>query len=171
MSDDSRPNRSCRICWWLVFFLVLVVISVGDLASMFHSQLNGERTGSASDQESGEAAQTQLREEIEDLKKAAVQREAEFAARSEEIRQREAAIAGREDAATERTQSSFQGLMIQQQLTQNLEALKASLPNMTPEIEKLAKEHAQLGAERQRLEKENADLRRRLNRPDSPAAR
>ena len=171
MSDDSRPNRSGRICWWLVFFLALVVISVGDLASMFHSQLNGERTGSAADRESAAAAQTQLKEEIEDLKKAAVQRETEIAARSEEIRQREAAIAGREDAATERTQSSFQGLLIQQQLTKNLEALKASLPDMTPEVEKLAKEHAQLGAERQRLEKENADLRRKLSQPASSVVR
>ena len=99
------------------------------------------------------------------------EREAEFAARSEELRQREGAIAGREDAATERTQSSFQGLLIQQQLTKNLEALKASLPDMTPEVEKLAKEHAQLGAERQRLENEIADLRRRLGQPDSSVVR
>ena len=99
------------------------------------------------------------------------QREAEFTARSEEIRQREAAIAGREDAATERTQSSFQGLLIQQQLIKNLEALKASLPDMTPEVEKLAKEHAQFGAERQRLEKEIADLRRGLGQPDSSVVR
>ena len=167
MSDESRPNRSCRIGWWLVFFLMLVVISVGDLASMFHSQLNGERNGSVSERENAVAAQTQLKAEIEDLKNAATEREAEFATRSEELRQREAAIAGREDAATERTQSSFQGLLIQQQLTKNLEALKASLPDLTPEVEKLAKEHAQLGAERQRLEKEIADLRRRLGQPDS----
>ena len=105
---------------------------------------------------------------LKEGKEAAAQRETEFAARSEELRQREAAIDGREDAATERTQSSFQGLLIQQQLTRNLEALKASLPDMTPEVEKLAREHAQLGAERQRLEKENADLRRRLREPARP---
>ena len=114
--------------------------------------------------------QALLRDEIAELKAAAVQREAEFTARTEELRQREAAIAGREDAATERTQSSFQGLLIQQQLTRNLEALKASLPDMTPEVERLAREHAQLGAERQRLEKENADLRRQLGRPAPPAS-
>jgi peptidoglycan hydrolase CwlO-like protein len=118
-----------------------------------------------------EATQEELRSEIEDLKKVAAEHEAEFAARSEELRQREAAIAGREDAATERTQSSFQGLLIQQQLTKNLEALKASLPDMTPEVEKLAKEHAQFGAERQRLEKEIAELRRRLSQPDSSVVR
>ncbi len=165
MSDESRPNRSCLICWWLVFVLLLAVISIGDLASMFYSQLKDERTLSASDRKSGEAAQTQLREEIEESKTAAAQREAEFTARSEELRQREAAIAGRENAATERTQSSFQGLMIQQQLTRNLEALKESLPDLTPAVEKLAKEHAQLGAERQRLEKENADLRHQIGQP------
>ena len=114
--------------------------------------------------------QTLLRMASE-LKDSTVQREAEFAARSEELRRREAAIAGREDAATERTQSSFQGLMIQQQLMKNLEALKSSLPDMTPEVERLAKEHAQLGAERQRLEKENAELRLRLNSPKSAEGR
>ena len=171
MSDESGSNRNSRTAWWLVFFLLLAVISLGGLAAMFHSQRDGARALT-------ETTLAQLRAEIEDLKKAMAQRDAEFGdreadftARSEELRQREAAIAGREDAATERTQSSFQGLLIQQQLTRNLEALKASLPDMTPEVEKLAREHAQLGAERQRLEKENADLRRQLGRPAPPASR
>lgn len=118
---------------------------------------------SASDRQSAETETALLREKIENMTTAAARREAEVAARSEELRQREAAIAGRENAATERTESSFQGLLIQQQLAKNLEALKASLPDLTPETERLAKEHAQLEAERQRLQKENAELRRRLN--------
>ena len=104
-----------------------------------------------------------MRAQIEDMTTETAQREAANAARESELRQREAAIAGREDAASERTQSSFQGLLIQQQLTKNLEALKSSLPDMTPEVERLAKEHAQSEAERQRLEKENAGLRQKLN--------
>ena len=109
--------------------------------------------------------------EIAVFKEQQAAREQAFAEREKSLAEREAAIAGREDAATERTQSSFQGLLIQQQLTKNLEALKASLPDMTPEVEKLAKEHAQFGAERQRLEKEIADLRRGLGQPDSSVVR
>ena len=168
MSDESGSNRTSRTAWWLAVVLLLVVIAVGDLAWMFDSQLDGQLALRALDRESAEAAQTQLQKEIEDVKTAAAQREAEFTARSEELRQREAAIAGRENAATERTQSSFQGLMIQQQLTKNIEALKESLPDLTPAVEKLAKEHAQLTAERQRLEKENADLRRQPGQPAPP---
>ena len=117
----------------------------------------------AAEKDRAATAEAGFRAEIEALQRAAAQRDAEVAARVGELAQREAAIAGREDAATERTQSSFQGLLIQQNLLKNLEALKAGLPDMTPEVERLAKEHAQFDAEVQRLQKENAELRRRLN--------
>ena len=167
MSDDSRMNRRPAVAWWLVFVLLLAVIALGDLAAMYHSLLGGEHELAekrrAEDRESAAVAQAQLQAEIEDLKRSAAQREAQIAAQVNELAQREAAIAGRENAATERTQSSFQGLLIQQQLTKNLEALKASLPELTPEVERLTREHAQFDAERQRLQKENAELRRKLN--------
>ena len=168
MSDDAREGRSGSLAAGLGALLVLAVTALVFLR-MVDRKSTETRLESARKQAAME--QALLRDEIAELKAAAVQREAEFTARTEELRQREAAIAGREDAATERTQSSFQGLLIQQQLTRNLEALKASLPDMTPEVEKLAREHAQLGAERQRLEKENADLRRQLGRPALPASR
>ena len=168
MPDDSREKRKSPAAWWLVAILGVAAIVLGwqlDQASKMagHSAVRLVNERRVAESEKLVQANT-----IGDLKKAARDREAEFAARFEELRQREAAIAGRENAATERTQSSFQGLMIQQQLTKNLEALKASLPDLTPEVEKLAREHAQLGAERQRLEKENADLRRQLGPPARP---
>ena len=168
MPEDSRESRISSLVVWLAFALGLAVAALLFLRTV---DQRAARTGIQSDRHQAEVKQAVLREEIEDLKKAAGDREAEFAARSEELRQREAAIAGREDAATERTQSSFQGLLIQQQLTRNLEALKASMPDMTPEVEKLAREHAQLGAERQRLEKEVANLRRQLGQPAPSPAR
>ena len=61
--------------------------------------------------------------------------------------------------------------MIQQQLLRNLEQLKASLPDLTPEVDKLAKEHAQLGAECARLQRENTTLRQQLQQPPQPGAR
>ncbi len=106
--------------------------------------------------------------EVMQLNEQLAAREAEYAERETALALRERTIAGREDAASERTQSSFQGLMIQQQLIRNLEALKASLPDMTPEIERLTREHAQLGAERERLERENAQLRQRAGSPPRP---
>ena len=141
----------------------MAVLALGNLAAMFRSQRDIAEAKYAAELHKVETARAQLREEMEDLKRAAAQREEEMAEREGELRQREAAIAGRENAATERTQSSFQGLLIQQQLMKNLEALKASLPEMTPEVERLAKEHAQSGAERERLQKENAELRLRLH--------
>ena len=168
MPEDSRESRISSLVVWLAFALGLAVAALLFLRTV---DQRAARTGIQSDRHQAEVKQAVLREEIEDLKKAAGDREAEFAARSEELRQREAAIAGREGAATERTQSSFQGLLIQQQLTRNLEALKASMPDMTPEVEKLAREHAQLGAERQRLEKEVANLRRQLGQPAPSPAR
>lgn len=107
--------------------------------------------------------------EAAELRTMAEVREKQIAEQEADIANRERSIDGRESAATDRTLSSFQGLMIQQQLVRNLEALKASIPDMTPEIEKLAKEHAQLTAESERLSKENADLRRQFgSRPLPP---
>ena len=160
MSDDSRPNRKLHIAWWLVAILSMAVIA---LILMRKADKNVTRHRLESEMKQAAVEQAILREEMEDLKKTVAQREAEMAEREGELRQREMAIAGRENAATERTQSSFQGLLIQQQLMKNLESLKASLPDMTPEVERLAKEHAQLGAERERLQKENAELRIRLH--------
>ena len=166
--SEASPSRSA-----INFILLLLLL--GGLAGwgcFSYARVAGERSVAQIGETLREMKeQNQIAERlIAELEERQAAREAEFAARSEELRQREAAIAGREDAATERTQSSFQGLMIQQQLTKNLEALKASLPDMTPEVEKLAKEHAQLAAERQRLEKENADLRRQLGRSAPSAA-
>ena len=167
MSDDARDNRKSQAAWLLVAILSVAAIGLcWKLAAFKMRALSAESYAAAANKMIDFDKQ-----QIADLESRMAAREAEFAAHSEELRQREAAIAGREDAATERTQSSFQGLLIQQQLTRNLEALKASLPDMTPEVEKLAREHAQLGAERQRLEKENADLRRQLGRPALPASR
>jgi predicted nucleic acid-binding Zn-ribbon protein len=168
MSESSRDSRSSNLTVWLA--VVFAVVAVGLFVLRTLDQKSAE-TRLESERKEALAAQVLAREEIEALKKAITDREAEFAAQSRELFQREAAIAGREDAATERTQSSFQGLLIQQQLTRNLEALKASLPDMTPEVEKLAREHAQLGVERQRLEKENAELRRQLGRSPTSAGR
>ena len=164
MSEESR-NRGSVV--FIACLLTILFIAVAGLLFLRKVDKRAAETRRESDRKQCEFIQGELRAEIAELKNRAGDREAEIAARSEEIRQREAAIAGREDAATERTQSSFQGLLIQQQLIKNLEALKASLPDMTPEVEKLAKEHAQLGAERQRLEKEIAELRRRLGERDS----
>jgi predicted nuclease with TOPRIM domain len=61
--------------------------------------------------------------------------------------------------------------MIQQQVLRNLEALKASLPDLTPEVDKLAKEHAQLKPRRDRLQRENTTLRQQLQQPPQPGAR
>ena len=108
-----------------------------------------------------------LLHEIDTLHQARAALEADFTRRSEALRQRESAIGGREDAATERTESSFQGLMIQQRLIKTLEALKDSLPDITPEVEKLTREHAQLAAENERLREEIA----RSRAGASPAAR
>ena len=168
MSDDARENRKSHADWWLMTILVFALIALVLLRGV---EKKAARSRLESQMKQAEVEQAVLRGEIAELKKTAAQREAEIAERERELRQREAAIAGREDAATERTQSSFQGLLIQQQLMRNLEALKASLPDMTPEVERLAKEHAQLGAERQRLEKENAELRLRLNSPKSAEGR
>ena len=159
MSDDPRPNGRFHFARWLATILSVAVI-------VFCWQMMTFKLRALSAESFAAAAQKQIsfsERRIAELEAQQAAREAEFAARSEELRQREAAIAGREDAATERTQSSFQGLLIQQNLLKNLEALKASLPEMTPEVERLAKEHAQFDAEVQRLRKENAELRRRLN--------
>ncbi len=163
MSDTSRSRSVIN------FILVLLVLGgLGGWGCFLFVRVAGERSLAQIGETLREMNEQNVIAErvVAELQKEAAERERLFNARSEELRQREAAIAGREDAATERTQSSFQGLLIQQQLTRNLEALKASLPDMTPEVEKLAKEHAQLVAERQRLEKENADLRRQLGKPD-----
>ena len=168
MSETSRFRMALNV--------ILVLLLLGGLAGwgcfFFVRAANEQFMASIGEQlrETVEENQT-LQRMASELKDSTAQREAEFTARLEELRRREAAIAGREDAATERTQSSFQGLLIQQQLVRNLEALKASLPDMTPEIERLAKEHAQLGAERQRLEKENAELRLRIRSPKSAEGR
>lgn len=165
MSDESRPQTGPRLNWTTPI-LVLVLIGMGIVTTGLLSQRVLERKAAELrlDSEMGRAAaaEADLRAEIESLKRAAAQREAQFSARESELAQREGAIEGREDAATERTQASFQGLLIQQQLVKTLEALKASLPDMTPEVERITREHAQLGAERQRLEKENAELRLKL---------
>ena len=167
MSDDSRTNRPPQRMGWTTPLLLLAVIGLSIVLTGLLSEraLNQTRaeTQMAAEKERAATAEVFAQQQIEDLRKEAEVREAQVAARAEELRQREAAIAGREDAATERTQSSFQGLLIQQQLTKNLEALKASLPDMTPEVERLAREHAQSEAERQRIQKENAGLRLRLN--------
>ncbi len=168
MSENSAKRS------WLNVLLVLVFIGgVAGWGCYFFVRAAGERTltmivEKVKESEEQGSVLIQMATQMKEKEEA---REKEIAGREEELRQREAAIAGREDAATERTQSSFQGLLIQQQLTRNLEALKASLPDMTPEVEKLAREHAQLGAERQRLEKENADLRRQIGQPGQPLLR
>ena len=170
MSDDSRPIRKPQGLGWTTPLLLLALIGLSIVVTGLLSEraLNRTKieTQMAAEKNRSATVEAELRAEIEALKRAAAQREAEIAERIAELTQREAAIAGREDAATERTQSSFQGLLIQQNLLKNLEALKASLPDVTPEVERLAKEHAQFDAEVQRLRKENAELRRRLNSPD-----
>ena len=167
MSDDSRPIRKPQGLGWTTPLLLLALIGLSIVVTGLLSEraLNRTKieTQMAAEKNRSATVEAELRAEIEALKRAAAQREAEIAERIAELTQREAAIAGREDAATERTQSSFQGLLIQQNLLKNLEALKASLPDVTPEVERLAKEHAQFDAEVQRLRKENAELRRRLN--------
>ena len=167
MSDDSRTDRNPQRMGWTTPLLGLLAIGLMIAVTGLISQRVLERKASesrlSSEMDRAITIEADLRAEIENLKRAAERREAEIAARDQELAQREAAIAGREDAATERTQSSFQGLLIQQQLTKNLEALKASLPDMTPEMERLTREHAQFDAERQRLQRENAELRRKLN--------
>ncbi len=115
-----------------------------------------------------EAQVAAVKRDLEEERTSVAAREAEFAERAEVLRRREAAIGGREDAANDRTQSSFQGLMIQQQLIKNLQALKASLPDMTPEVEKLAKEHAQLTLERERLAEELEALKSRSGKAPEP---
>ena len=167
MSDDSRMNQPPQRSGWPTPILAIAVIGLGIAVTGLLSEraLNQTKaeTQMAAERERAATAEVFAQQQIEDLKKEAAQREAQVAARAAELAQREAAIAGREDAATERVQSSFQGLLIQQNMLKNLEALKASLPDMTPEMERLAREHAQFDAERQRLQKENADLRRKLN--------
>ncbi len=167
MSDDSTTSRLPKRIGWTGPLLVVVVIGLLIVVTGLVSQRTMERIAAESRlaSELARAAQgdAELRAEVEGLNRASAQREAEVAARVGELTQREAAIAGREDAATERVQSSFQGLLIQQNLLKNLEALKASLPDMTPEVERLTREHAQFNAEVQRLRKENAELRRKLN--------
>ena len=167
MSDDPREKRKSQAAWWLVAILSVSVIGLcWKLAAFKMRALSAESYAGAANKTIDFD-----KRQIADLETRVAAREAEIAARSEELRQREAAIDGREGAASARTQSSFQGLLIQQQLTKNLEALKASLPDMAPEVEKLAREHAQLDAERQRLEKENAELRLKLGQPLQPTFR
>ena len=169
MSDDPRPTRKPPGFGWTTPLLLLAVIGLSILVTGLISEraLNRTKieTQIAAEKDRSATVETDFRAEIETLKRVSAQREAEVAARVAELSQREAAIAGREDAATERTQSSFQGLLIQQNLLKNLEALQAGLPDMTPEVERLTREHAQFDAEVQRLRKENAELRRRLNSP------
>ncbi len=147
----------------LALAVILLVGTVAALRWQSGETLKAGELRRASDLEMAEGEKAALREQIEELKEAASRRDTEIAARGSELAGREAAIAGREDAATERIQSSFQGLLIQQQLIKNLEALKAALPDLSPEVDRLAKEHAQSKAERQRLQEDNAELRRRLN--------
>ena len=167
MSDDPRPTQTSPGLGWTTPLLLLAVIGLSIVVTGLLSEraLNRTKieTQMSAEKDRSATVEAEFRGEIEALKRASAQREAEVAARVAELTQREAAIAGREDAATERVQSSFQGLLIQQNLLKNLEALKAGLPEMTPEVERLAKEHAQFDAEVQRLRKENAELRRRLN--------
>lgn len=167
MSDDSTTAHTLKRIGWMTPLWVLAVIGLLIAVTGLVSQRTMERIAAESRLESETARSAQgeaeLRAEVEGLNRASARREAEIATRDHELAQREAAIAGREDAATERTQSSFQGLLIQQNLLKNLEALKASLPDMTPEMERLTREHAQFDAEVQRLRKENAELRRKLN--------
>lgn len=167
MSEDLPAIPARKRLGWTTPLLILAVIVLLIAVVGLVSQRTMDRIAADSRQESEMARiateQAGLRAEIEGLQRASAQREAGFATRDQELAQREAAIAGREDAATERTQSSFQGLLIQQSLLKNLEALKAGLPDMTPEVERLAKEHAQFDAELQRLRKENAELRRKGN--------
>ena len=167
MSDDPRPTRNPQRRGCALALVALVALGLFTAATQMIYQWGEDRRNAESNLQSELAraatSEAEFRAEIEDLQRAAARREAEIAARVGELTQREAAIAGREDAATERVQSSFQGLLIQQNLLKNLEALKAGLPDMTPEVERLAKEHAQFDAEVQRLRKENAELRRKLN--------
>ena len=170
MPDDSRTNQPPQRVGWTTPLLGLAVvglmIAVTGLVSDRALNQTRMETRMAAEMDRSATAEAGARQQIERMTTEAAQREAEGAARDGELRQREAAIAGRENAATERTESSFQGLLIQQQLTKNLEVLKASLPDMTPEVERLAREHAQAQAERQRLQKENAELRRRVKASD-----
>lgn len=167
MPDDPRTNQPPQRMGWTTPLLVIALIGLGiavtGLVSDRALHQTKLETQLAAESERAATAEVFAHQQIEDLRKEAEQREAQVAARAAELAQREAAIAGREDAATERVQSSFQGLLIQQNVLKNLEALKASLPDMTPEVERLTREHAQFDAERQRLQKENADLRRKLN--------
>lgn len=161
MSEDSSEGR--RSVSLAAALVIILVVAVATLFFMRKTDQKAAESRLESGRKQAELQQTILRGEIADLKNAAAEREAEFATQAGELRQREMAIAGRENAATERTQSSFQGLLIQQQIMKNLEALKASLPDMTPEVERLAKEHAQMSAERERLQEEITELRLRLH--------
>ena len=129
MSDDSRPIRKPQGLGWTTPLLLLALIGLSIVVTGLLSEraLNRTKieTQMAAEKNRSATVEAELRAEIEALKRAAAQREAEIAERIAELTQREAAIAGREDAATERTQSSFQGLLIQQNLLKNLEALKA----------------------------------------------
>ena len=169
MPDDPSENHESPSNRWLIPLLAFAMVGLVAAAAWFRVELEIAKTKASSqraaDQQAADLTRAQLLAEIGELKRAGAQRETEIATRFQELAQREAAIAGREDAATERVQSSFQGLLIQQNLLKNLEALKAGLPDMTPEVERIAKEHAQFDAEVQRLRKENAELRRRLNSP------
>ncbi len=170
MPDDSRTNQPPQRIGWTTPLLGLIVIAllIAVTGLLSDRALNNKRveTQRAAEMDRAATAEAGARQQIEDMTREAAQREAVFAGREGELRQREVAIAGRENAATERTESSFQGLLIQQQLTKNLEALKASFPDLTPEMERLAREHAQAEAERQRLQKENVELRRKVKAPE-----
>ena len=165
MQAPSTPSPFRTVLFAACIVAVLIDLCAAGVLIHKNMELDLVKKSRASEGEEMKAKVAELENSIAVREAEFRQREAQFTARFEDLRQREAAIAGREDAATERTQSSFQGLLIQQQLIKNLEALKASLPDMTPEVEKLAKEHAQLGAERQRLESENAELRRKVTQP------
>ena len=163
-SENPRPHSP------VILFLVVLVVVFGGALGVVCSQFAAGKQQAQRDLLASAEREARLAEEIAQLKDHLAARESEIAEREKDLAERERTITGREDAANERTQSSFQGLMIQQQLLRNLEALKASLPDMTPEVDKLAKEHAQLSAERERLQRENATLRQQLPQAPQPDA-
>ncbi|HZJ15267.1 MAG TPA: hypothetical protein VFD27_09470, partial [Chthoniobacteraceae bacterium] len=126
----TAPSENPRSHSPVIVFLVVLVVVFGGAFGLVCSQYAAGKQQAQRDLLASAERAARLEEEVTQLKEHLAAR----AAREKGLAERERTITGRENAANERTESSFQGLMIQQQVLRNLEALKASLPDLTPEV-------------------------------------
>src|SRR4029450_2012827 len=116
IETPANPHSHSQV----ITFLVVLVVVFGGALGLVCSKFAAGKQNAQRDLLASAEREARLAEELAQLKEQLAARETEFAEREKGLAVRERAITGREDAANERTQSSFQGLMIQQQVLRNL---------------------------------------------------